>query len=87
MNTRVARYLSASKSGRSSALHEAWHLQWRVSALGIAAIEDTRAGVSSSDGRPQVLCATVARKPAKRWLSCLTCELRNGFAASTVSAF
>jgi hypothetical protein len=65
MNTRVGRHLSASKSGRSSALREAWHPQWRVSALDVAAIEHTRADVSPTDGRPQVLCAAVCTQAGK----------------------
>jgi len=56
MNTRVGRCLSASKSGQSSALREAWHLQWRGSALDIAAIEGP-GDVSPIDGRTQVVCA------------------------------
>jgi hypothetical protein len=44
--------LSASKSGRSYALGEAWHLQWRGSALDAAAIKRPRRDVSPTDGRP-----------------------------------
>jgi hypothetical protein len=74
------------KSGQSFALRKAWHLQWRGNALDTATVEGPRGDVSPKLMVARRCCAwPFVRKPAKRWLSCLTCESCKGLAASIVS--
>jgi len=77
--------LSASKSGQSFALRKAWHLNCAEVCWALPPLR-APGGTSRKLMVARRCCARpLVRKPAKRWLSCLTCESCNGSAASIVS--